>query len=85
MFLSLRPYNTEEYDKSIQGGLLSDGVCSFFAAIGTGMPNTTFSQNNGVISLTKCASRRAGIACGIWLLFMGVFAKVRRRRVQARP
>jgi len=73
---SEEPTDTEEYDKSIQGGLLSDGVCSFFAAIGTGMPNTTFSQNNGVISLTKCASRRAGIACGIWLLFMGVFAKV---------
>jgi NCS2 family nucleobase:cation symporter-2 len=39
--------DTEEYDKSIQGGLLSDGVCSFLAALGTGMPNTTFSQNNG--------------------------------------
>ena len=40
------------------------------------MPNTTFSQNNGVIALTKCASRRAGYACGIWLIFLGVFAKV---------
>jgi len=73
---SEEPTDTEEYDKSIQGGLLSDGVCSFFAAIGTGMPNTTFSQNNGVISLTKCASRRAGVAAGCWLLFMGVIAKI---------
>ena len=67
---------SEEFDKSIQGGLLSDGVCSFLAALGTGMPNTTFSQNNGVIALTKCASRRAGVACGIWLIFFGVLAKV---------
>jgi len=67
--------DTEDFDKSIQGGLLSDAICSFFAAIATGMPNTTFSQNNGVIALTKCASRRAGVACGAWLLFFGVFAK----------
>ena len=26
----------------------------------TVLPNTTFSQNNGVISLTRCANRRAG-------------------------
>lgn len=40
------------------------------------MPNTTFSQNNGVIALTKCASRRAGFACACWLIFMGVFSKI---------
>lgn len=40
------------------------------------MPNTTFSQNNGVIALTKCASRRAGYACGAWLIFLGIFGKV---------
>mmetsp|Transcript_310 Transcript_310/g.699 ORF Transcript_310/g.699 Transcript_310/m.699 type:complete len:200 (-) Transcript_310:155-754(-) len=39
------------------------------------MPNTTFSQNNGVIALTKCASKRAGYACGVWLIFLGVFGK----------
>lgn len=40
------------------------------------MPNTTFSQNNGVIALTKCASRRAGMAAGCWLILLGVFGKV---------
>ena len=68
--------DNEEFDKSVQGGLLSDGVCSFLAALGTGMPNTTFSQNNGVIALTKCASRRAGVACGCWLILFGVLAKI---------
>lgn len=66
----------EEYDSSIQGGLLSDAVNSFLSSLFTSMPNTTFSQNNGVIALTKCASTRAGYACGIWLIFLGVFAKV---------
>ncbi|CAM9245973.1 unnamed protein product [Discosporangium mesarthrocarpum] len=40
------------------------------------LPNTTFSQNNGVIALTRCASWRAGIACGIWLFGFGILAKV---------
>mmetsp|Transcript_11358 Transcript_11358/g.13431 ORF Transcript_11358/g.13431 Transcript_11358/m.13431 type:complete len:602 (-) Transcript_11358:412-2217(-) len=73
---SEEPTDTEDFNTSIQGGLLSDGICSILSALGTGMPNTTFSQNNGVIALTKCASRRAGVCCGIWLLLMGVFAKV---------
>merc|ERR1712232_268031 len=72
---SEEPIDTEEFNKSIQGGLLSDGICSLFASLATGMPNTTFSQNNGVIALTKCASRRAGVACGCWLILLGVFAK----------
>lgn len=46
------------------------------AALFTSMPNTTFSQNNGVISLTKCAARRAGFAAGVWLMVLGIFGKV---------
>ena len=52
----------EELHERVQGGLLGDGVSSLLAAACTSMPNTTFSQNNGVISLTRCASRHAGIA-----------------------
>lgn len=60
----------------MQGGITSDGVCSILSGLCTAMPNTTFSQNNGVISLTKCAARRAGIAAGFWLILLGVFGKV---------
>jgi xanthine/uracil permease len=65
----------KDYETSIQGGLTNDGVCSILAGLFTSMPNTTFSQNNGVIALTKCASRRAGYACGMWLIVLGVFGK----------
>jgi len=68
--------DSQEYDESIQGGLTADAICSILAGLFTSMPNTTFSQNNGVIGLTKCASRRAGYACGFWLIFMGVFGKI---------
>jgi xanthine/uracil permease len=75
-----KPKTDEEYEievnSRVQGGLLADGVNSFFAAWMTQLPNTTYSQNNGVIALTNCGSKAAGIACGIWLILFGVFAKV---------
>lgn len=60
----------------IQGGLLADGVYSSISCLAMSMPNTTFSQNNGVISLTRCASIYAGIACGCWLFVMGIFGYI---------
>jgi len=65
-----------DFDGRIQGGLLADGVNSFFACICTSMPNTTMSQNNGVISLTRCANRRAGYMCCGWLVLFGVLSKL---------
>jgi uric acid-xanthine permease len=67
---------TQEYHETIQGGITSDAIGSLLAGLFTSLPNTTFAQNNGVIAMTKCASRRAGYACGCWLIVMGVFGKV---------
>jgi uric acid-xanthine permease len=36
---------------------------------------STFAQNNGVISLTRCANRKAGYCCCFFLFVMGVFSK----------
>ena len=33
-------------------------------------------QNNGVVSLTRCASRHAGLAAAGWLVVAGILAKV---------
>jgi uric acid-xanthine permease len=67
---------SQDYQETIQGGLTVDALGSFLAGLCTTMPNTTFSQNNGVISMTKCAARRAGFGCGCWLIVMGVFSKI---------
>ena len=65
-----------QLDSRIQGGILTDGIASFVGALMTVLPNTTFSQNNGVISLTRCANKRAGYcACGFLFLF-GIIAKI---------
>jgi len=72
----IKTQGNAEYEESIQGGLFADAINSLLSGLFTSMPNTTFSQNNGVIALTRCASRRAGYACGFWLILMGIFGKI---------
>eukprot|EP00904_Undaria_pinnatifida_P010137 jgi/Undpi1/6253/HiC_scaffold_20.g08737.m1 len=74
--VSRLPVEGPEHFQRIRGGLLGDGISSFISALCTSMPNTTFSQNNGVIALTRCASRRAGVACAVWLIVFGILSKI---------
>jgi len=57
------PVKGDDFESRVQGGLLADGFNSLLACLFTSPPNTTFSQNNGVIQLTRCASRSAGFSC----------------------
>jgi uracil-xanthine permease len=64
-----------EFSSRVQGGILCDGLGSFFSALSTGPPMVSQAGNNGVIVLTGCASRRAGWAASGFLILMGVIAK----------
>ncbi|QLL34523.1 hypothetical protein HG536_0G03850 [Torulaspora globosa] len=64
-----------EYESRIQGGVLSDGLGGVISALFTVTPMSIFAQNNGVISLTKCASREVGYWCCFFMIIMGIFAK----------
>ncbi|MCJ1422972.1 hypothetical protein MMC29_000853 [Sticta canariensis] len=70
------PTAGSDHRRRIQGGLMGDGVNCFFGALAFTLPTTTFAQNNGVIVLTRCASRSAGVCCGLWLFVFGVLAKI---------
>jgi len=59
----------------VQAGVLADGVGSFIAGFFNAGPNTSFSQNVGLIPLTKVASRFVVIISGIILIIMGIFPK----------
>ncbi|KAF2501563.1 purine permease [Lophium mytilinum] len=63
------------FDSRIQGGILADGLNGLLAALCTITPMSTFAQNNGVIALTRCANRKAGYCCCLFLLIMGIFSK----------
>ncbi|MFW2490055.1 uracil-xanthine permease family protein [Clostridium chromiireducens] len=62
-------------DKRIGAGVLSDGIGSMLAGfIGT-FPNTCFSQNVGLIPLTKVASKYVAMMAGIILVILGFLPK----------
>ncbi|KAF5210559.1 putative uric acid-xanthine permease [Clavispora lusitaniae] len=65
----------ELFESRIQGGILCDGVNGILSGLMTVTPMSTFAQNNGVISITKCANRRVGYWCAFFLIVMGVFGK----------
>jgi NCS2 family nucleobase:cation symporter-2 len=67
--------DADEISSRVQGGLLADGLNSLLAALFGSPPNTTFSQNNGLIALTRCASRSVGFSCAFWLIMFGIFGK----------
>ncbi len=61
------------YLRRIRSGILGDGINSAIAATFNTFPNTTFSQNNGVIQLTGIASRHVGIYIAGVLFILGLF------------
>lgn len=60
----------------IGAGVLADGVGSLIAGFFGAGPNTSFSQNVGLITLTKVASRHVMIIAGVILTLLGVFPKL---------
>jgi xanthine permease XanP len=67
------PIEGKTYLKRVKGGILGDGVNSLIAACFNTFPNTTFSQNNGVIQLTGVGSRYVGYFIAGFLFLLGLF------------
>jgi xanthine permease XanP len=71
--VSQQPIKGDVYLQRVKGGVLADGLNSMLAALFNSMPNTTFSQNNGVIQMTGVASRYIGYYIGAVLFILGLF------------
>jgi NCS2 family nucleobase:cation symporter-2 len=66
----------EATDKELSGSVVWDGLGSSFASLFGVMPNTSFSQNVGLVTMTKVVNRRA-ITCGaIFLILCAFFPKI---------
>ncbi len=62
----------EPTDEELRGSILSDGFSSFFASIFNVSPLTSFSQNVGLVRMTRVVNKFT-IACGaIFLIFAGL-------------
>jgi xanthine permease len=56
-------------DKELSGGIIGNGVSSFFASLFGGLPTATYSQNVGIVSMTKVISKFVlALAAGVILL-----------------
>ena len=66
----------EATDTELSGGVICDGLGSAFASIFGVLPNTSFSQNVGLVSMTKVVNRMA-LSCGaIFLVLCGLCPKI---------
>jgi len=70
------PVGREPTRVELRGGLLADGVMSSIAAVFGGFPNTSYSQNAGLVSFTGVASRHVTAVSGVLLVILGLVPKV---------
>lgn len=66
----------EPTDDELRGGLVADGTMSALAALFSTFPNTTYSQNVGLVSFTGVVSRHVTAICGVLLIVLGLIPKV---------
>ena len=66
----------EATDKELSGGTVADGLGTAVAGVFGGLPNTSFSQNVGLVSLTGVMSRSVVTIGAIFLIICGLVPKV---------
>lgn len=66
----------EPSDKELSGSVVCDGFGSSLAAVFGVLPNTSFSQNVGLVGMTKMVNRFAICMGAIILILSGLFPKV---------
>ena len=68
--------NREATDKELSGGIMADGLGTTFGSIFNAMPNTSYSQNAGLVAFTGVISRHVGTVAGVILILLGLFPKL---------
>ncbi len=66
----------EATDKELSGGVICDGLGSSFAALFGVLPNTSFSQNVGLVAMTKVVNRFALATGAVFLILCGLCPKL---------
>ncbi len=62
--------------EELEGAVLADGVGSIIGSFLNAFPNTSYSQNVGVVALTGIMSRVVVLICAFILMFMSLFPKL---------
>ena len=68
--------NREPSDRELKGGVMADGLGSAVVALFGGLPNTSYSQNVGLVSFTKFMSRHVVSVGAVFLILCGMIPKL---------
>lgn len=68
--------NREATDKEVGGGTMADGLGTAIASIFGGMPNTSYSQNVGLVAMTGVMSRHVVTIGAVFLIAAGLVPKI---------
>lgn len=71
--MAMTGLNREVKDEEISGSIACDGFISAFSALFGCMPITSFSQNVGLIAMTKVINRFTILMGGLVMLLAGIF------------
>lgn len=66
----------EATDKEIAGATYADGLGSALAGVFGGLPNTSFSQNVGIVAMTGVMSRHVVTIGALFLILCGLVPKI---------
>ncbi len=66
----------EATDKEIEGATFADGVGTAVAGLFGSLPNTSFSQNVGLVAMTRVMSRHVVTIGAIFLIVCGLIPKI---------
>lgn len=62
-------------DKELFGGLLGNGLCTATSSLFGGLPTSSYSQNVGIVAMTKVISRYVLALAAIFMLIAGFIPK----------
>ena len=66
----------EAKDSELSGGIMGNGIASMIAALFGGLPTATYSQNVGIVAMTKVVSRYVIAISAIIILVAGFIPKI---------
>lgn len=66
----------EPSKRELSGGVMGDGLGTVFGGLFNALPNTTYSQNVGLVAYTGVMSRHVVTYGGVFLVLAGLFPKL---------
>ncbi|MDL2254157.1 purine/pyrimidine permease, partial [Ruminococcaceae bacterium OttesenSCG-928-I18] len=66
----------EPTDKELSGGIMANGLMGVLSSFFGGMPSATYSQNVGIVTVTRVVNRFVFLFAAVVMLLAGLFPKL---------